>query len=842
MADKKKQTKADKKIEKKRQKLQGKSTGLEPERTGRGKSGRGLPPEEPSRGSRSAASAKGSGSGKNSGSAGKSSGSGSRSTNSGRKGSSNKKSADPGSGKVAKNQKGASGKSNKSRSNQTGTGLSAGAAQDRYAFGAFEYNEYKDGAFRENGYSYQQPETRVSARADAKMEKRRIEADTRRITPVNRRRLVWGFAAILLLMTALIFRMGYWQIVRADELKTMAASMQKVDTEIEPVRGTIYDSKMSVLAEAVTEYELYGYTQYLYRDADITIAEKNDVVTKLVEITGKEEGEVRAKLSNPGENLVLLADGLTREQVEKAEKYWGSLVTVKTKPSRYYPNGAFAAQILGGVSSDNVGRSGLEYQYNSTLAGVKGRTVKTTDRDGNTLSGSRTRYYDAKDGDSIVTTVDSVIQHFVESALEKGMKKTGASKITCIVMNPKTGDILAMATTPEFDPNNSFEPYTKAEKAKFAKMTPEEQTDYLSQMWTVNGISSVYEPGSTFKLITAASALESAKANEDSKYQCNGYIHVGNYNLRCLGTHGKQTLKEAVGNSCNPALAKVALDMGAETFYNTIEMFGFNDKTGVDLPGETNSIVKKAEGMGDVDLATTGYGQGIAVTPLQILSAVNCFGNGGVLMKPKLVKQIIDTEGNVVREIPDTAVRQVVSEETADEMCDIMEYYVAESGSGDRAYVPGYRVGGKTGTANLVENSKYAKNATNTSFVAMAPMDDPQISMIVIVYRPTKIFYGNYTAGPIVAEIMEKSLQYLGVERQYTKEEAKAAKKSQVKVPDVTGMNSKQAIRTLKNKGLKYLIAPEPEGGKEFEFVVLDQNPKPGTRVEKGSSVYIYSE
>ena len=517
---------------------------------------------------------------------------------------------------------------------------------------------------------------------------------------------------------------------------------------------------MNVLAEAVTEYELYGYTQYMYKSDEISQAEKDDTVKKLAALTGQDEQTIREKLSDPEENLVLLGEGLTREQVEKAEKYWDSLITVKTKASRYYPNGAFAAQILGGVSNDNVGRSGLEYEYNSVLAGVKGRTVRTTDRDGNTLSGSQTKYYEPKDGDSIVTTVDSVIQHFVESALETGMKKTGASKITAIVMNPKTGDILAMATTPEFDPNNSWEPYSKSEKEKFKKMTPEEQTEYLSRMWTVNGISSVYEPGSTFKLITAASALESAKADEKSRYQCNGAIHVANYNLRCLGIHGKQSLKEAVGNSCNPALAQVALDMGADTFYNYIDLFGFNDKTGVDLPGETNSIVKSPEGMGDVDLATTGYGQGIAVTPLQILSAVNCFGNGGVLMKPKLVKEIVDKDGNVVSTVEDTQVRQVVSEETAATMCDIMEYYVAESGSGGEAYVPGYRVGGKTGTANLVEGSRYAKNATNTSFVAMAPMDDPQISMICIVYRPTKIHYGNYTAGPIIKEVMEKSLQY----------------------------------------------------------------------------------
>ena len=658
-----------------------------------------------------------------------------------------------------------------------------------------------------------------------------------RITSMNRRRLAGGFGVILLLMIALIYRMGYWQIVRADELKVMADEMQKVDTQIDPVRGVIYDSRMSTLAETVTEYELYAYTQYLYKDKNIRPAQRHKIVNDLAAITGESKIDLQKKLTGK-ENLVLLADGLTREQVEKAKETFKGNVDVRTKATRYYPNGPFAAQILGGVNAENIGRSGLEYQYNSVLAGVKGRTIRTTDPDGNTLTGGKSRTYKAKNGDNIVTTVDSVIQHFVEDALETGMQKTGAEAITCIVTNPKTGDILAMASTPEYDPNKSSEPYNEKEKKKFQKMTAEEQTEYLSRMWTVRGISNVYEPGSTFKLITAASALESAASKKKSKYYCNGYIHVDNYNLRCLGVHGKQNLKEAVGNSCNPALAQVALDMGADTFYNYIDLFGFNDRTGVDLPGETNSIVKDPEGMGNVDLATTGYGQGIAVTPLQILSAVNCFGNGGVLMKPKLVKKIVDSNGKTVKEFEDTKVRQVVSEQTAEKMCDIMEYYVSDAG-GTEAYVPGFRVGGKTGTANLVEGSTYAKNATNTSFVAMAPMDDPVISMICIVYKPTKTQYGNFTAGPIIKEIMEKSLQYLGVERKYSKGEKQEAEKDLVKVPDVTGMNSSQAISVLLNSGLSYRIVPDDSGN---GFVVQAQLPKPGSKARKKSIVYIYSE
>jgi len=594
---------------------------------------------------------------------------------------------------------------------------------------------------------------------------------------------------------------------------------------------------MNTLAETVTEYELYAYTQYIYKDESISADDKAKRILRLAYLTGKDAAEIKELLEGE-ENLVLLGEGLTRQQVEAAENEFPGDVVVKTRAARYYPNGAFAAQVLGGVNKDNVGRSGLEYEYNATLAGIKGRTVRTTDNNGDTLSNSKTRYYKAQDGYSIVTTIDSMIQHFVEDALVTGMKKTGADAITCIVMDPKTGDVLAMATTPEYDPNDSDEPSDPEEKKKFKKMTDQEKTDYLSNMWKITAVSDVYEPGSTFKLIAAAAALDSGSADKHSRYECTGAIKVNDYYLHCLFTHGKQTLKEAVGNSCNPALAKVALDMGANNFYNYIDMFGFNDLTGIDLPGEGLSIVKDPATMTDVDLATTGYGQGIAITPIQILCAVNSLGNNGILMKPKVVDKIVDSDGKVVEEIPDTEVRQVISQETADEMREIMEYYVSDAG-GTTAYIPGYRVGGKTGTANRVANKKYS-DETNTSFVAMAPMDDPVISMICIVYRPTKKQYGAYTAGPIVKEITEKSLEYLGVERKLTKEEKKAEQQNTIEVPDVTGMDSKDAIYNIKLNGLEYRVIPDDQSSQSF--VVIDQYPKAGTRVDKDSVVYIYSE
>ena len=653
----------------------------------------------------------------------------------------------------------------------------------------------------------------------------------------NKVRLVWGFGLILLLLVILSFRMGYWQIVRADDLRERAVDIQKVDSEIDSVRGAIYDTNGNVLAQTITEYELYGYTEYMYKSDNISTSKKNATVEKLAEILGKTEEECK-ELLNSDENLVLLGSGLTQKQVDKASDYWDDSVVVKTKVRRYYPNGAFASQVLGNVNSENTGRAGLEYEYNSVLAGVNGRSVKTTDSQGNTLANGTSKYYKAKDGNNIVTTIDSVIQRYAEDAIESGMQRTGAESITCIVMNPKTGDVLALAQNPEYDPNNATEPYGDEALAEFNKLSTSEQNDYLSQMWTLNAISTVYEPGSTFKLIASSIGLETGAVTDSSSYYCNGTIDVSGTKLHCLGHHGTQNIKEAVGNSCNPALARVALDIGADNFYQYIKLYGLMNKTGIDLPGETGSITKDLDSLGPVDLATMGYGQGIAISAIQLLCAVNAMGNDGILMKPKLVKEIQDNDGNTVEKIDDTAVRQVISKETADKMCEIMEYYTSSAG-GTKAYVAGYRIGGKTGTANIASNGKYSE-ATDASYIAMAPMDDPVLSILVIVHKPTKTEGGNGSAGPIVAEVLENALEYLGVERQYTESEEAKQKTSEVYVPGVTGLDSKDAIKTLEAKGFK--VKTEPESMKDESFVVVDQYPKAGSKAKKNATVYLYSE
>ncbi len=651
------------------------------------------------------------------------------------------------------------------------------------------------------------------------------------------KRIGLAFGIIILFFVLLVLRVGYWQIVRADDLRIKATEMQKQDVEIEPIRGNIYDSKMKPLAQTVTEYELYGYTSELYKSSNLKEGEKTRNIEKIAELTGRDKEEIKKQLSGK-DNLVKLGEGLDRKKVKTAKKLWNDGVIIKTKVTRSYPNNVFASQLLGSVNDDNNGRTGLEYQYNDVLSGVKGRAVRTTDSQGNTLVGGNSRYYHPKNGESVQTTIDEVIQHYAEDAVAKGMKDTGAESITCIVMDPKTGNVLAMVTNPSFDPNRANAPTDSAELASFKKMSAKDQNEYLSRMWSNPAISKAYEPGSTFKLITASSALDCGSANDNSRYYCSGSFNVDGTTLHCWYTagHGSENLEQAVGNSCNAALARVALDMGADNFYKYIRLYGFMSQTGIDLPGEGYSIVKDKATLGRVDLATLGYGHGIAITPIQLLTAVNIMGNDGVLMKPKVVSRIVDKNGRTVKRFKDVRVRQVIAKETSDEMREIMEYYVKGSG-GNTAYIPGYRVGGKTGTAFIPKGGSYT-NDTVQSFVAMAPMNDPKVSILVVVNSAKKSSFGAASAGPIVKSVLEKTLVYMGVPKEYTDAEKVSINKAEVTVPNLTGMNSGEAIKKIGSLGLTYKCIPEGSSN----FYVLDQYPKADETATKGSTVYLYSE
>ena len=526
----------------------------------------------------------------------------------------------------------------------------------------------------------------------------------------SKKNLIIILGLIFICLLLLCIRLGWLQIVKSDELSAKATQQQTRDTPIEAERGVIYDTNGHELAVSVTCYTIWARPSDI-KSADTEKESKQrveDVTEILSEALKMDRDEVK-ELVTKEQSIVRIKKGIDKDTADKIreglreKKLTGIEIAEDTK--RSYPLGAFAAHTLGTVTDDNTGLSGLELEYNTYLSGVAGRWINYTDNSGNRLSYGEEKYYQAEDGYSVVTTIDQVIQHYTEKAIAQVQKKTSSDRVMAIVMNPKTGDILAMAQTPEFDLNDPKTPLDKSEQKALEKMSDEKKVEYWNKMWRNSLISDVYEPGSTFKLLTTAIALEEDIAETDDTYHCSGSVEVAGERIHCWRSenpHGTQNLKQAVGNSCNPVFIKLATDIGIDLFYSHLDTFGITGTTGIDFPGEGTALLQSRDTAGPVGLATIGFGQGVAVTPIQLVTAVSAFGNDGKLMKPRLVKELRDENDKTVQEFEPEVVRQAVSQETADEMRDIMEYVVAEGGGGTAA-VPGYRVGGKTGTAQKMK-------------------------------------------------------------------------------------------------------------------------------------------
>ena len=655
------------------------------------------------------------------------------------------------------------------------------------------------------------------------------------VTVTNKKRIAIGFIIIAVLMVLLAFRVAWIQVVDADELTEKAIDQQTSDIPIAAKRGVIYDRNGKELATSVACYSVWVRPAELAEnktDEEITAA-----ASDLATVLNMEAEEVKTKLTKK-QALVKVAQYLEKDTADQVRDLEITGISLSEDTRRYYPLGNFASQLLGSVTVDNTGRTGIELEYDQYLSGVSGRWVKNTDVAGNELVDGSEKYYEAEDGLNVVLTIDEAIQYYVEKALEEGMEKTDAEKIMCLVMDPKTGEILASAVTPGFDPNNATEPADEEEKEAYEALSDDEKIAYLNKMWRNPIVSDTYEPGSTFKLITASSALEEKVISTTDTFTCNTKITVAGVTLHCWSTrdHGTQTIKQALGNSCNPVLAAVAGKMGAETFYKYIDLFGITEKTGVDYPGETGSIMYNLDDVGPVELATIGYGQSISLTPIQLLTAVCAIGNDGILLQPRYVKSLTDSDGKVVKEFKKKEVRRVLSEETAAEMREAMEYVVSDGGAG-AAKITGYRIGGKTGTANKVEDGKYG-NYYYSSFLGMAPMDDPKIAILVVVDSPKGSYYGSLTAGPIAKSILQDTLRYMNIEPQYTEEEMAAIEGNYTIVPDVVGKEYSEAAGIIAGQNLGYT---KRDGASE-DFIVAAQYPAAGTKVKRGSSVYVYDQ
>lgn len=635
------------------------------------------------------------------------------------------------------------------------------------------------------------------------------------------------------LFFCLIIRTGYLQLIKGEWLSTKASEQQTREIPIEPKRGTIYDANMKELAVSVTKYTVWC--------KPVEVKDKKDVAEKLASVLGKEEEEVSKLVNKKNTALVRIQRWIDDETATKIRDLSLSGIWVAEDNQRYYPYGNFAAYVLGHTAADSTGIAGIEMQYNSKLQGKAGKLIVSTDASGREIPQGSETYYEPVQGNGLVLTIDEVIQHYAEKAIEKAYEVTGAKRVNVIAMDPKTGDILAMASKPDYDPNDSRTAIYPYYQELLEEYSDKEKINGYYAMWRNPLINDTYEPGSTFKLITSSASVEEGVVSDKDKFVCTGSVTVGGRKIKCwrhYRPHGEQTFAQGVQNSCNPVFVELSNRLGVSKFYDYIEAFGFKSKTGIDLPGEAKGIIYNEKNVGPVELATMSFGQSISVTPIQLITAISAIANDGELMQPRLVKGYTDNKGNVIEEIAPKSVRKVVSEETSKKMLEIAQSVVSDGG-GKIAYLPGYRLGGKTGTAQKVVDGVYAQGKYICSFVGIAPTDDPQIVVLATVDEPTEgSLFGSTTAGPIIKEIMSEALPYLGVEPKYTEEEKAENEKVKVVVPDVRNLAIEDAAKVLEESKLKVNLDPDvdvPEGSK-----VTDMFPKPGVKVSEGSSISIY--
>ncbi len=671
--------------------------------------------------------------------------------------------------------------------------------------------------------------------------------------------VVCGIVAFLVLVAKLYQVM----VVQHDYYENMAISQQVRETEIAASRGTIYDTNGKILAKSASVDTIF------ISPAEITKYDEDPVLIarSLSEILGVDYGKILEMTSDTKSWYKVVArkvESDVSDQV-RAFKEENNIVGVKIEADtkRYYPYGSLAAHIIGFVGTDNSGLSGIENRYDDSLSGSKGRVVRATDRNGtDMLFVDYEDYYDASNGENVTLTLDATIQYYMEKHLQQAVEdydvQNGAA---AIAMDPNTGAILGMASLGNFDLNDYQAVSEEAQAEIDAAENDEEAAELRSAaqqlQWRNKALSDTYEPGSTFKIITLAMALEEGLVDDNSTFYCGGSTNVlGRTDpLKCwkTGGHGSQTLTQAIQHSCNVALVQIGQKVGAQTFYKYAEAFGFLNltenmdatltaKTGIDLAGESGSIWWSQNTFYDTEnlsqLASASFGQTFTITPLQLITAVSACVNGGNLMKPYVVKNVTDSSGKIVSANEPTVVRQVVSEQTSAKVREILEKVVGDpvDGTGKNAYVAGYRIGGKTGTSEKVaQDVAGGPKEYIVSFIGVAPADDPQIVILVLLDTPSNdcgvYISGGQMAAPTVGKMMADILPYMGVEPEYTDTEKTYMDKT---VPNVTGLTVEQAKAALQEVGLNARVIGD--GDK-----ITQQLPGGSTVVASGSTILIYA-
>ena len=636
----------------------------------------------------------------------------------------------------------------------------------------------------------------------------------------KKRLLVFLFCAVFgyLLLTG---RLVFIQLFRAEEWQTLAYEQQTRDRLITPQRGAILDRNGAGIA--LTE------TVHAVSVIPVQVQEAEKTAAFLAGKLELEEQEVLEKLRQKVAlvRIKTKVDGETAAAIRRAELPG---VKVDEDVRRIYPYESLAAQVIGFVGKDNQGILGLEAKYDNLLEGEKGKILTLTDARGREISGEQTRIPPVE-GKNLVTTIDVVLQQYAEQTIAKAVETKGAKRGVILMMNPQNGEIYAMANYPSFDLNHPFTIQEEQLAAHWEEFSQEEKNNYLNQMWRNTAINDTYEPGSTFKIITASAGLEEGAVTPESRFYCRGFHVAGDRQIKCWRyprTHGAESFVEGVQNSCNPVFMEVGERLGAETFLSYLEKFGFTEKTGVDLAGEATGILHRLENVGPVELATMSFGQSFQITPLQLLRAASAILNGGRLVTPHFAKGIADETGELTEVFSYPEGRRVITEETSETMKGILESVVAE-GTGNKAYLPGYRIGGKTATSEKLprRSGKYI-----ASFLAFAPAEEPQLLALVLIDEPQGVYYGGTVAGPVMRELLENTLPYLGIEPRYSEGEAAAAAEAVTEVPSVEGLSLGEARQALFQAGLSASLEGEGEE-------IAAQLPPPGETVNRGTKVLL---
>lgn len=662
----------------------------------------------------------------------------------------------------------------------------------------------------------------------------------------QKKRVAIILAVFVAVLCLLLVRTAWLQLVDGQKLSQAAMEQQTNDNTISAKRGLIYDRNFKVLASNVSVETVSIAPSNLRKSAEKNKLSLDTIAAKFAEILSLEQEDVKKKLDK-NSNFEYIKKKVEKEPADQLRTYLEEIkldgVSFVEDTKRYYPYNNFASHVIGFVGADNQGLEGIESVYDSDLKGTPGRVVSANKPAGMEMPEDYKNYVEAQDGASVVLTIDEVIQHFAEKHLENARVENNLQEgAACIVADIKTGEILAMATKPDYDLNAPFEVTAAVEeknpgiKAELASLSGAEYNARLTQavqpIRRNKAVVDSYEPGSTFKVAVASMALENSAVQLNDHFYCGGSIKVANRSISCANKngHGAETFVQGVQNSCNPVFIEVGARLGQQRFIDGMKTFGFFDKTGIELPGETTGLFYKEGSFNEVELATTSFGQGFTVTPLQMITAVSAVANGGKMMKPHLVKQLVGKDNNVVKDIQPEFVRQVISKETSETMCEILESVVSQGG-GKNAYLAGYRIAGKTGTSEKQPrgNQKYI-----ASFIGFAPADDPQVACLVILDQPPvgATYYGGMIAAPVVKNILEETLQYLGVEPEYTQEELALV---DITVPDVTGKTRNEAKTELETVGINIKFNGDGD-------VVTDQIPKAYSKLAKDSTVVAYTE